>query len=213
MTTLQRAACLSLISVLLGASAVAHARDPAAGSVLVAARATGGVFHESIVYLLSHDAQGSLGVIVNRPTKASLTDLLPEYAELEARRHSVLYGGPVALQALKFLIRTSEHPGEAVRISAEIFASGSPQLLESLLHEDFDPGALRIFVGYAGWAPDQLNQELARGAWYVTQLSTDEVFAADKAMWGRLIDTFDPRGIRTRIDIPLRVGPVTSLER
>ncbi|MDH3450821.1 MAG: YqgE/AlgH family protein [Gammaproteobacteria bacterium] len=188
--------------------ATAQARDPAAGLVLVAARDTGGAFRESIVYLLSHDEHGSLGVIVNRPTKAHLTDLLPELAELQARSHRIRYGGPVGLQALKFLIRTREHPGDAVRIDTDVFASGSPELLESLLREDFDPGALRVFVGYAGWAPSQLDQELARDAWYVMQLTIDEVFRADEALWERLVDLFDPPGIRTRVDPPLRFSAV-----
>lgn len=195
---LQRVICLALLATLC--SVGAYAREPAAGLVLVAARDTGGAFRESIVYLLSHDEHGSLGVIVNQPTKASLIDLLPKFAEFEARSHRVRYGGPVGLQALKFLIRTSEHPGDAVRIASDIFASGSPELLESLLRDDFDPGALRVFVGYAGWAPDQLNQELARDAWYVMSLTTDEIFTADEALWQRLIDRFDPPGIRTGVD-------------
>lgn len=206
MKILQRVTCFWLAAFVLGPGTAANARDPAAGLVLVAARDTGGVFRESIVYLLSHDAQGSLGVIVNRPTKASLTDLLPKYAEFEARSHRVRYGGPVGLQALKFLIRTREHPGDAVRIDTDIFASGSPELLESLLRSDFDPAALRVFVGYSGWAPEQLNQELARDAWYVVQLSTEQIFTADEGLWERLIDSFDPPGIRTRMDVPLRTA-------
>ncbi|MDH3712741.1 MAG: YqgE/AlgH family protein [Gammaproteobacteria bacterium] len=201
---LQRVICLPLAAALLCLYGAAHAREPAAGLVLVAARDTGGVFRESIVYLLSHDEHGSLGVIVNRPTKATLTDLLPKFAELEARSHRILYGGPVGLRALKFLVRTHEHPGDAVRIDSDIFASGSPELLETLLQADFDPAALRVFVGYAGWAPDQLNQELARTAWYVVQLTTEEIFTADEGLWKRLISTFDPPGIRTRMDTPLR---------
>lgn len=201
----------SLWAVLIAVAlpTAAHAREPAAGLVLVAARDTGGPFTESIVYLLSHDEHGSLGVIVNRPTKAHLTDLLPELAELQARRHRVRYGGPVGLQALKFLIRTRDHPGDAVRIATDIFASGSPDLLESLLRDDFDPGALRVFVGYAGWAPNQLAGELARDAWYVMQLTTEEIFTADETLWQRLIDTFDPPGIQAR---PSPVGPAIVID-
>ncbi len=56
-----------------------------------------------------------------------------------------------------------------------------------------------MFVGYAGWAPGQLAQEMARQAWYVTRLSSDELFGADPALWERLIERFDPPGIQTGI--------------
>lgn len=191
--------CQLLLVIALGALNGVHARAPEAGMALVAARDTGGVFKRSIVYMLSHDADGSLGLIVNRPTRASLTDLLPKLAEIEARDHRVRYGGPVGLQALKFLIRRAVNPGDAVRVSSDLFASGSPELLESLLRHDVDPAALRVFIGYAGWAPGQLGQELGRDAWYVVPLSTQEIFDADTDMWDRLIEELDPPGIQTEL--------------
>ncbi len=191
--------CQLLIVIALGALNGVHARAPEAGMALVAARDTGGVFKRSIVYILSHDADGSLGLIVNRTTKASLTDLLPKLAEIEARDHRVRYGGPVGLQALKFLIRQAGNPGDAVRVGSDLFASGSPELLESLLRDDVDPAALRVFIGYAGWAPGQLDQELERDAWYVVRLSTEEIFEADTDMWDRLIRELDPPGIQAEL--------------
>ena len=71
--------------------------------------------------------------------------------------------------------------------------------IESLLREDVDPASLRVFVGYAGWAPGQLDQEMARQAWHVMRLSAEEIFEADPPLWERLIERLDPPGIQTGV--------------
>jgi len=189
----------ALLCAALPAAAPAASAEPAAGQVLVAARSTGGVFSQSIVYLLEHGVQGTLGLIVNRQTEVSLKEVVPRLGELDRQGHKLGYGGPVGLNALKFLVHSSADPGDAIKVESEVFASGSPELLERLLREELDAEHLRVFIGYAGWAPGQLDGELRRGVWYVDHLPAAQVFEAGPGAWENLIDRLDPPGIQARI--------------
>ncbi len=200
---------LPVLACVLG-TLPAAAREPAAGDVLVAARSTGSVFERSIVYLLEHGDGGTLGLIVNRPGEVSLAEAAPGLGELDTEGHRLRFGGPVGLDALKFLLRSERDPGEAVRVTGDVFASGSPELLARLLREKVPASDLLIFVGYAGWAPRQLAGEMERGVWELERLPTEVVFSAGPELWEELIARLDPPGIRIRFPARLPFAPAPS---
>jgi putative transcriptional regulator len=146
-------------------------------------------FDRAVVLLLDHDAEGSLGVVLNRPTPVGVGDVLQPWAALAVLPQVVFQGGPVSLDsALGLAVVPGEpRPGEAVELLGWRRVHGAiglvdleapPELLAAEL------GSLRIFAGYSGWGPGQLERELVDGAWYVVESEPGDVSAPDpERLW------------------------------
>jgi putative transcriptional regulator len=131
---------------------------------------------------------GPLGVIVNRPIAAKLSEIIPGAATVPEHFDQIYGGGPVARNQLLFLIRSSERPERSLQVLPDVYLSGERELLEKIVRGEMTVPAFRAYAGYSGWAPGQLQAELARGGWYVIQADADTVFAADaSAIWPQLI--------------------------
>lgn len=202
---------LALLSVLLCAPAAAHdLRDRggffsevavppvvtprqmtplAQGSFLVA---TPGMldpnFAESVVLLLEYSDAGAMGLVVNRPTHATLARLLPDVAWLQGRSEVVFLGGPVAPEQVIILVRSVTPPTPAEHVIDDIYATGSEKVLRGIVESE-DPGEMfRVYAGYAGWAPGQLEGEVARGGWRLAPGDSATVFEVPSHdVWPALI--------------------------
>lgn len=141
-------------------------------------------FARTVVFVLAHGDQGALGLVLNRPTVTPLASPLPEWDDLASGPSVVFVGGPV-----------SEGTICLARVNSEIGvpSSGYLPLQGSLGTVDLgaDPSfvapwinGLRIFAGYAGWSPDQVEQEIAEGAWWVFEAEENDVFDPEPAtLW------------------------------
>ncbi|WP_392753454.1 YqgE/AlgH family protein [Streptomyces sp. LN590] len=131
-------------------------------------------FDRAVVLLLDHDEEGSLGVVLNRPTPVGVGDILVSWADLTAEPDVVFQGGPVSLDSALgvAVIPGDEGPLGWRRVYGAIGLvdlEAPPELLAAAL------GSLRIFAGYAGWGPGQLETELTEGAWYVVESEPGDV--------------------------------------
>jgi putative transcriptional regulator len=183
----------------------AQAPLPAKGMLLVAARGLADPrFHESVVLLLEYGKAGTMGVIVNRASGVSPGRVLPEIEGLKTRDDELFFGGPVLPNVVIMLARRERAPPESDHVFADVYYSASSVTLEQLLAEGRSSERLRLFFGHAGWAPGQLEAELARGDWHVVPADLDVVFAADPPqVWRRLIEHVAPPGLRVRRADPL----------
>lgn len=151
-------------------------------------------FRRSVILLVRHDKDGTLGVIVNRPTKLPITHALPQIEGTEERPEMLYFGGPVALQMVSLLVRSPQPPAESWHVGADVYFTTSERTLVRVLAGELPITDLRVLFGHAGWAAGQLEHELARGDWHLTGLDTDSVFAADpQGVWPRLIERKAPR--------------------
>lgn len=167
--------------------------EPAQGVLLVARRdMPDPYFAESVVLLVRHSEEGSLGIIINRPMGFPLSQAAPEY---EKHGEQALYwGGPVLWNYLTYLGRTDPMPEDVMFVIDGMFFGGDVTLLEDLLGRDSAAKDLRVFAGHAGWAPGQLESELARKDWYLVSLNAEMVFTtAPEALWPTIIAKLDPR--------------------
>jgi putative transcriptional regulator len=162
----------------------------ARGKFLVAARQLSDPnFAETVVLLLAHDGSGAMGVVVNRPTPVELHKVLPELEALRDRSDTAYLGGPMAPEGLIVLVRTREKLAGSEPVFADVVVTGSSAALERVLVARTPPERLRAYVGYAGWAPRQLDAEVARGDWHVLPGEADAVFStAPRDLWPRLIE-------------------------
>jgi putative transcriptional regulator len=131
-------------------------------------------FDRAVVLLLDHDEEGSLGVVLNRPTPVGVRDILMPWAGLAGEPDVVFQGGPVSLDSALgvAVIPGDEGPLGWRRVYGAIGLvdlEAPPELLAAAL------GSLRIFAGYAGWGPGQLEAELTEGAWYVVESEPGDV--------------------------------------
>jgi putative transcriptional regulator len=164
----------------------AHPLDPAKGRLLVADRRMSDPrFRESVILLLDHSATGSVGVIINRPTEIGLAELIAGIDATNAGDRPIFLGGPVEMNRLLFLVRDASAPQEAEHILGDIYAGGHlaelKRLLSSKSHDE-----LRVFVGYAGWGPGQLDGEITAGGWYLMSSAADTIFSTSpETLWER----------------------------
>jgi putative transcriptional regulator len=156
----------------------------APGFLVAAPALTDPNFAGSLVLMAEHHGEGALGFVVNRPAEITVADVLGGVdAELRSAAEAagcadgaVLVGGPVQPERLWILYRpgTAEPAeGEAVKVGADLALGGSRELLESLVRGSGAP--FLLLLGYAGWAPMQVEKEIAAGAWVPMPLASDLV--------------------------------------
>lgn len=148
-------------------------------------------FHRTVVYVIEQGPGGSLGVVLNRPSDTPLTEILPAWAPLSARPHSVFVGGPVEAGTALCLgaLRTGQ---DAAGVEALVAVLGPVALVDL----DGDPDALaprlrglRVFAGYSGWGGGQLDGEIGRGDWVVVPALPDDVLTSAHGgeLWARVL--------------------------
>ena len=199
------ARCALFLSILLAALLpVANAADEAAPpATLLVARAElpDPNFSDSVILLTQRNRLGPAGVIINKPTRVRLAELFPDIKALNAVDDKVFFGGPVAMNTLSFVFRSAKEPDEAMEIMKDIYVSSDMELLRELLSRERPAEDLRVFVGYAGWAPAQLDNELARGDWRKLDADPRAIFARrPEALWPLL----DQKASTVRVRAVLR---------
>jgi len=140
-------------------------------------------FDRTVVLVLEHGEDGALGIVLNRPSTTTLDDALPDWEPLASEPSFVFAGGPVSPDAVITLARApNATAGDGwvpiLRDVGTVDVGRDPRRLE------IEVVALRVFVGYAGWAPGQLEGEIGKGAWFVVDADPGDPFAADPSgLW------------------------------
>jgi putative transcriptional regulator len=134
-------------------------------------------FSDSIVLVLNNLGPAPAGVIINRPTPLPVAELFPELKSLAHLHDKVYFGGPVDFGSVWFLFRAATPPAHAVQACEGVYLSGSRELLLQLLGREKPMEGLRIFVGHSGWAPGQLEAEIAAGDWKLEHADSQAIFS------------------------------------
>ncbi|HYB12162.1 MAG TPA: YqgE/AlgH family protein [Myxococcota bacterium] len=147
-------------------------------------------FRRSVVLIVHHDETGTFGLVLNRVSDVSVGDLCGTLG-IEWRGGGVTplaWGGPVQPNTGWLLIGgravesgSVEDHEEVTELGPGLQFAGSLATLRRVA--DAPPEQFRLFLGYAGWGPGQLEAELAQGAWLVAPLRTDVVFTSPDEMW------------------------------
>lgn len=179
------------------------ASSPAPGMFLVAApKMRDPRFKQSVILLVEHSAEGSLGFIVNRRTDMTVSDAFPEldqHAELE---HALYFGGPVQPSRITYVYSDADQIPEQKIINGVYWGTSYESLKDILNRKDRD--TLRIFFGYAGWGPGQLEFELSLGDWQLFPASTDHIFSKNSKHLWHLLNRKRTGVITRRSNIHLR---------
>jgi putative transcriptional regulator len=181
--------------VLLAAATPAAAQRAADGMLLIAAPTIEDPnFDRTVVLVLRHDDNGTLGVIVNRPTTLDPATVFPELAPgIDGYAGTLYRGGPVSPARVLFLVRgLAAATVEGPEVVEKVFLSGDPESLTDIVRFATGTDELRIFAGHAEWVPGQLDSEIAAGGWRTIPASAELVFHADAPrLWAELANRGD----------------------
>ena len=162
--------------------------DSLSGRLLIAGPSLGDPnFDRTIVYLLDHGPEGALGVVINRSTDLDVADTVLSWATVAPPPAVLFSGGPVEAGVLVGLARVRD-PIVCPGWSSVEHDVGTVDLA-------MDPGAIvagveaaRLFAGYAGWGPGQLDDEIAGGAWFVVEAEPGDLFTPEpEHLWGTVL--------------------------
>jgi len=141
-------------------------------------------FARSVVLLTYAAGEEPFGVIINHPLHHHLDEMFPEHPQLRQRREEIYFGGPVARDALVFLLRSADPPPHAIPVFGDLYFTGDVAWINGLAHPPHD---VRVYLGYAGWTAGQLQNEIQRGDWHVVQANAETIFQRDpESVWPAL---------------------------
>ena len=136
-------------------------------------------FYQSVVLLVEHGEGGAMGVVVNRPSGVTVAQALKNHFELPDTEEMVYVGGPVERNALFILHNAADLDGSETPLLSGVFVGSSPEMFETIVKRSAEGDErlkFRVYFGCAGWAPDQLEGELARNDWLVHPGALNYVF-------------------------------------
>jgi putative transcriptional regulator len=146
-------------------------------------------FRQTVVLIGAHDARGAVGVILNRPLDVTVHDAIPTLASLVRSGDALHDGGPVETDQAVVLVEAVADALLDVRVFGSVgFVTGDVPLEVGTAVR-----RARVFLGHAGWGPDQLDEEVAAGAWFVEPAAVEDVFTAEpRTLWRRLLERKGP---------------------
>lgn len=156
--------------------------EPDRGRLLVAAPGLPDPnFETTVVLLLEHGVEGTLGVVLNQPSEVGLADALDEWEPYAAEPPVFFVGGPVGQGSILGLARVSGDEPIGVRPLVRDIGLIDLEMGPTALGLE---GPVRVFAGYAGWGAGQLELEIEAGTWFILEVRTEDVFGADpESLW------------------------------
>ena len=176
-------------------------------------------FDGTVVMICTHDEDGTVGLTINRPLDVPIEQVLPDADYLHDAGVPLLWGGPVGTDAVHVLsgakpATADSDPAlsDALAANGDLELNDAPSLDDDmedilpilpgvnfgggleLVREVFQSkGHLRFFLGYSGWSPGQLDEELAADGWFVVPGDVEEVWTSDwRLLWERLMAKLSP---------------------
>ena len=136
-------------------------------------------FAGTLTYICDHGEQGALGVVVNRPIELSLESLFSqiglELQDEHLKQMPVYYGGPVQVERGFVLHRPVGTWGSTLSVNNRVGLTTSKDILEATARRD-GPAEILVTLGYAGWAPGQLEDEIKQNAWLTVAADPQVIF-------------------------------------
>ncbi len=144
-------------------------------------------FKRAVILLCDCHHEGSLGFIVNKPMDIKVNELLEDFPEEDM---NLYFGGPVAHDTIHFIHRKGDLVENSVEIDQGIYWGGDFDKVKFLLkNEVMTSQDIRFFIGYAGWSPGQLEEELAYKSWVLANMDKNYLFSGkNKELWSQVMN-------------------------
>lgn len=180
---------------------------PAAHRLLIAAPDLADPeFFRTVVFLIEHDETGSVGVIVNRPSHTPVGHILPDWQDVMSEPAVIFNGGPVQRDGALGLGRLAAATDAGTGLRAVSGGLALVDLDAPAADVAINSQSLRVFAGHAGWNVGQLEDEIARGGWFVVAGGLDDVFSPHPGTLWRSVLRRQPAPLSLLSTYPVDVG-------
>lgn len=150
-------------------------------------------FAQSVILLLEYGNQGAGGLIINRPTPIPVSDVIRDIKPGRLASGKVYIGGPVEPNTIVMLIRASNQPEGALHVFGNVYMTSRQETFDNAASNDELAENCRLYAGYAGWAPLQLDKEIFHGDWFVTDGDVKTLFeTGSEDIWPALMRQLEP---------------------
>ena len=165
---------------------------PEQGLVLISEPfAPDSIFSRSVVLLAEHNDKGTVGFILNKPLKRKLSQLSKEFGKFDIK---VSLGGPVGNKNIYYLHTYGKKIPGSILIKDNLYWGGDFNILQTLIESGaVDESKIRFFIGYSGWSEEQLNSEIKKDFWLVSDIDVNTVMTYDKEIWNKVVSKLDRR--------------------
>jgi putative transcriptional regulator len=144
-------------------------------------------FSSTVVLICAHTKDGAYGLIVNRPSHMPLCEVFSTDAFDGSELRKIYIGGPVRQEVMQLLQITDSPKSNSYQIARNVHLGGDWTSLDEILAAD--DSSIMLFLGYSGWAPDQLEDEIKQGAWDVYSVKLKELLnSQEPRLYGDLDD-------------------------
>jgi putative transcriptional regulator len=174
-------------------------------------------FFRSVVFMIEHNDEGALGVVLNQPTETRVDEVLDAWAPYAAAPGVAFVGGPVQqFEAVIGFARVATanvpfgDPGDGDAWQPLVGRVGTVDLGRDPQDARADIEAVRIFAGYSGWGPSQLDAELDAGGWFVVDVMPDDLLTSDPAGLWRAVLRRQGGDVAVSANYPLGEGPAAN---
>lgn len=143
-------------------------------------------FKRSVVLLASHNEEGSVGFVLNRPMELKLEQIIEGFDHCNL---PVWDGGPVQRDGLFFVHTLGDAIPDSIPVLGDLYWNGNFETVKALIRgKKISNKELRMFIGYSGWAPGQLENEVKNNSWLVSPASIDIVMTNDwEKLWKEVV--------------------------
>lgn len=150
--------------------------SPEKGRILVAEPFLSDVyFKRSIILLTEHNNEGSVGFVLNKPVNLNLNEIITEFPPFDCK---ISIGGPVSTSSVHYIHTLGDMIPESVHVCGNVYWGGSFDTIKNLIEKgSINKEQIRFFLGYSGWMPKQLEDELNQNSWLVTDINPCQVMA------------------------------------
>jgi putative transcriptional regulator len=125
-------------------------------------------FRRSIVFLVEHNDDGTIGFVLNKPVNIPITQVLDDFPELDT---NISMGGPVSNNSIHYIHTLGDIVPNSIEVKDGIYWGGDYEIIRDMVSNGMvDKRQLKFFLGYSGWYPNQLKSELSQNSWIVTDL-------------------------------------------
>jgi len=144
-------------------------------------------FKRAVVLLCECTPDSSIGFVLNKPLKMNIHELIADFPEFQSE---VYYGGPVSTDTIHYVHNVGNLLEESVAVDNGVYWGGNFAKLKFLIQSELiKEENIRFFVGYSGWSPNQLNEELEYGSWVIADMHANYIFKSNhKKLWQEIME-------------------------
>jgi len=142
-------------------------------------------FNKTVVLLVEHNEQGSVGFVINKPTEFLADKIIQGVSKFDSK---IYFGGPVQINSLHFIHKLGDQIPNTEHVTGNIFWGGDFETLYKLINVgEVNTTDVKFFLGYSGWAPGQLEKELDMNYWYMLPVEKYDIWTKPDKLWQHIL--------------------------